>query len=383
MNVRSSAFLVLVCVRLLAAEPEPHSIFTPDGRFQFFGSDPQLLQTVAVWSGRGGRRLERKIGLPVPFQERVPFRMFFEDGVLETSLVEQVRGQELWQEISSTGVADLNTLHLADQFTRAMLSRIFFQAQPTAAPSERVPEWLVQAISHTLLDEMTPELMRQGLADWRSGRQSRPTGVTRADRPAGSGLPARAEALWTYRFLSERMTDPVARWLLLSRSPNVSPEQWATLTGDATGLREFHVEWDLWMSARDRSAIADLGDTARALDRLESLLRIRPALFGLAGEEVPRHETFRLPDLLDSRHELWVPALLQPWLVQLQLLRFRQPDVFLEILDEYQQAVLALQQMHQTRGRRRREALEHFEQHFEEAELKRRALRQRIIPEAK
>jgi len=365
-------FLLMCFFTPLVHAAEEHSIITPDGRVRLFGPHPRVLQEVAVWAVRGVRNLEREAGQRIPHQENIPLMIRFVPDLEKTRLLEELRGPHLWQEIQAPASEEPDAVGLADMYTRAALNRLLWQAAP--GPRPQTPDWLVMALSHVLLDDLTSLLLKEGLSDWRAGRLPSPTQMAREmNQPALSDAPLRlrAHAWLSFRFLTSLHTDNILLWERLGRSPRPGLDEWLQATGNRHDLRDLHIAWDLWLSLRDRAAIADLGDESRATRRLEEMLLLRPAEFGLAGEAVPRYEILRLPDLTRHLREPWLESLLQSWMVRAHLLRFRQPPEFLERVDDYVRAAGHLLEANRSRGRRREESLLAFEEAFQAAEIRR------------
>ncbi len=295
---------LLLCVSLSCLGEELSSALSADRSVQATAASALERQRLQQWTMQLRRKVEQDWGRRLEFEARDPFRVILleEAGERQGFFQRLELGrfqQQLWVGKEDASWAEA----LEAGIMRAHLNRLLSQQPPRA--SREAPAWLLEA---SLVEA----------ADWGEGQRWPAYPEILGD----PNLEASVESWWLLHFVK----DQGKTQLLLDRFRSSDPFRlgdWADLAG-ASDLRELHQRWDLWVAATGDAWMAEFRLEFEAELRLQELLWIYPALYGVADPEFRRRRM--LPsDLEDHVEETWLIPLLQRWMLDLQRLRFRQP----------------------------------------------------------
>jgi len=301
---------------------QPLRAQSANGRILILAEEGTWLTHLSKWSERSLERLEDQWKRKVPIPVSEPLQLVMGEGPEEVMLGQGIRNGVLRQRISIPSASEkVGEVSLSERLVEAMTVRLLWSERGNLTQRPKgVPLAWAKGAARSLIEHESARLAEQAIDRYQAEAPPFPE-LVQGENELDSFL--------LYRWmldtaLADRRTS--ARfWEVFHANPGFTEKEWVQVTPGVSSLRELHIAWDVWWSAKRQMLLSEYRLAKAAKQWLMIELTPIPRFLGIPSKEesafVPMsfEEYERFLDLpnFDS-------ALLR-WMFRLQAVRFRQP----------------------------------------------------------
>jgi hypothetical protein len=312
------------------------------GRFVVVGPVALDNLAVAAWADALAARVERTVGIPLPFDRRrirIALRTWEQppEGLEGPGVTQEAEGDRILQRLILYDPAAIRAPAARDALVRLLLSGYLWECVPAAGwPRDAAvaPRWLAAGLAGYLDPDERAARSLSVLEDWQDGLL--PSLSRWLNDPAGEPPPQPAmSTLFVSLLLRFEAPAPVLPRLFAQLAAGGRPDP--AWVADALGLEgpgALEEAWDAWVLRQQRVIYRPGSTTEPALERLRAELLLYPGDCGIPiSVELPAGAG--LWALLPHADAAWVPAFCRAKLADLQMAAVGRDAGFRDVVQRY------------------------------------------------